>query len=286
MRRIRVPRPRRSIVVALELLPREDTPTPADVRVPLALRDAEGWLMRETRKSLGRRLVCIDRQLVVITPIEAGETLLFNELLDIGGLQTELIKHDISLRGALTVGETREDFVAGPGIFDVHRLRELADVPRVIIDPRAFVEVEDDERLRAPYHLLMEELDYIRRLLRQDSDGVWYVDYLANEYRAVPGETALFHAHRALVEARLGSVIALTRTSRSWTWLWHYHNAVVDDLHAEGLLDDAARRELRIPARSPLVYAFPEVGPPFARPPGGRGPGARPPGGRGPGRVG
>jgi hypothetical protein len=225
-----------------------------------ALAVLEGSLKRDVAKQFERRGVVMDRRAVFVTPIKKDGTIVFWELLDIAHLQAELMAHDILLRGALTIGDVamQPDAVAGPGVLQANRLcDEMALVPRVVVDPSILLQVESNPLLRAEHHTPMEELGYVKSVMRLDTDGLWFVDYLAVHCHEAENAPAYLEAHRRLIERRLDAAGTLDRESRAWTWLFCYHNRVVDELHAEGRLDDDTRRAAHIPAKSPLVYAFP-----------------------------
>jgi hypothetical protein len=266
--RVRVPRRRPvskaqpCVVFSFELLPRADGDTAVEVRMRKALAIVDESIAKEKDlpKNLERRVVVTDRRVSSITPVKENGTLLFWELLDVVHLQAELAAHDVLARGALTIGDVaaRADFAAGPGLFAAERLRdEVALVPRVVVAPSAMLEAESNPLLRASHHTPTEELGYIKNLLRLDADGLWFVDYLAVYCREAEDFRRYLEGHRRLVERRLGEAQTLDHESRAWTWLWSYHNRVVDDLRESELLNESDARSVRIPAKSPLVYMFP-----------------------------
>lgn len=152
-------------------------------------------------------------------------------------------------------------FAVGTGVVESERMRDdLAVVPRVIVDPRLILEIELNELLRAKHHSVLDELGYARSVLREDTDGLWFIDYLKafqTEVDEPPMYLEFLEQHRQLIERKLKASTTLDRTSRSYTWLRSYHNRVIDELFDEKRLTDAERSRLRIPATSPLVYAFP-----------------------------
>lgn len=266
--RLRVPTARagskaqRCVVVSFELLPWATEAMPAEIRLRKALAIVEESIgqARELSRELERRVLVLDRRVISTTPIKENGTLLFWELLDIVHLQAELAASDVHVRGALAIGDVqvRAGFAAGPGLHLTDRLRdEVAVVPRVVVHANAMVEAESNPALCARHHTPMENLGYIKSLLRLDADGVWFVDYLAVHCREAEDAVAFLRGHRQLIERRLEGGDVLDREARAWTWLWSYHNRVVDDLRAEGRIDDGEHRSVRVPATSPLVYTFP-----------------------------
>lgn len=257
MRRYRVhlPKARPCIVMSIELLPRSDDPLPFEMQLNGALEVVEDHFERVLLNGLDRRVLVTDRRVTSLTPIVGGGTSLFRVLLHVVHLQSKLSERDVLMRGAVTFGdvEMRPDFAAGAGVVEAERLRdEVALVPRIVVDPRVIVEVESNPLLRAQHHTVRTELEYIKSLLRRDTDGLWFIDYLAVCIREAEDPHPILEGHHRLVERRLEAAKTLDGTSRSTTWLWSYHNEVV-----EKLLDQDQRAERRIPPKSPLVYVFP-----------------------------
>jgi hypothetical protein len=215
------------------------------------------------RKAFERRLFVAGSQVIRTAPIKPGGTLTFWELLDIAHVQAALIRRGVLLRGAITLGDvsTGADFATGRGLFEAERLRdEVAGVPRVIVDPRLILETEQNPALRAKHHTVLMELGYVRDLLREDADGLWFIDYLkvvVSEADEPPDSIWFLDEHRRQVERRLESSPALDGSSRSWTWLRSYHNNVIEACVERGWIEEADRSSLHVKARSPLLYAFP-----------------------------
>lgn len=261
MRKKATPRkPRPCIVMALELLGLNDPKAQegrALATVEEHLRDEEG------RKALEHRIFIAGSQVIRTAPIKPSGTLTFQELLDTIHVQAALINRGILLRGAISLGDviTEADFITGKGLLEAERLRdEVADVPRVIVDPRLILETEQNPALRAERHTVPIELGYVRNLLREDADGLWFIDYLKVVVWEIggPAESSRFlDEHRRQVERRLETSTTLDRSSRSWTWLRSYHNNVVDAGIEGGWIDEADRSSLQVKARSPLLYVFP-----------------------------
>jgi hypothetical protein len=268
--------PRPSIVMALELIGIDEAHLSEElVRRALTtfvptLGDAASGDPRE------RSIVFLGARALRVAPIKRGGTPLFKELLNALHLQVDLIGAGIHVRGAITLGDASvlpthtvgrgitaaRVFVSlGPGIGEAERLRDaVAEVPRVIVDPRLLAEAEQNPDLRAPHHRVEEELGYVHDVLRADADGVWFIDYL-RAFRSEVDEPHLYvdflAEHADLLRRRLASCTALDRESRRWTWLWRYHNRVIDALHRSELITGKDRSRLRITAAGPLFYTFP-----------------------------
>jgi hypothetical protein len=213
-------------------------------------------------KLYGSRLSTTGRRVLHIAPIKPAGMLPFAVALKMVHIQSELAQLGVLVRGAISLGGAvaRGNLVFGRGITTAERLRdEFAHFPRVIVNPMLLRQVEQNADLRD--HTAMEELGYIRDLLRHDADGLWFVDYLWALKSEV--DEPLFYLdflkdHRQLVTRALEASTTLNRASHSSTWLWRYHNVVIDRLKTSLHIEEQELAELYIPATvSPLVYSFP-----------------------------
>ena len=250
------------VILALELRGLDEASVP-EGRLRRVIEILENSSGTELSRSLERRLFIAGHRVIRVVPIKPNGTKLFWELLDFVHLQADLIGHGVLLCGAASLGHAavRAAFAVGPGVVETERMRaDIADVPRLLVDAQLILEVELNADLRAPHHTPMDELGYARSVLREDSDGLWFIDYL-KAFQTEVDEPAMYlqflEQHRELIERKLKASTTLDRTSRGYTWLRSYHNRVIDELVEEKRLDEAERSRLRIPATSPLVYAFP-----------------------------
>ncbi|WP_437640318.1 hypothetical protein [Sorangium sp. So ce854] len=263
MKETPLPRPRPCIVTALELLGLDDPEMPQG-RARQVFSIVQRHLGEpEIARVYESRMFFAASRVLHVAPIKRAGWLLFWQALSIVHLQSDLVPLGVLVRGAIALGDAaaQGDLAIGRGIAEAERLRdEVALVPRVIVDPRLLREAEQNADLRAPQHSVMEELGYIRELLRPDADGLLFVDYLwafRSEVDEPPLYLDFFKDHRRLVTRKLDSATVLDRSSHAWIWLWSYHNRVFKQLESKERLDDQERSELRIPATSPLVYSFP-----------------------------
>jgi hypothetical protein len=185
--------------------------------------------------------------------------IVFHELTDIAHIQANLMYRDILIRGAITVGHIfmEKDVVFGPGLVDAHLLEsQRALYPRVIVDKRVLRALKKIPLLRS--HPFDEEMSYINRLVRKDTDGELFVDYLRyaldNSNDNYEYGTLIL-AHTDLVKKQLLESSALdgrTRYGRSRRqkaeWLQRYHNRHVKTLSAAILKSETgiARQSLFI----------------------------------------
>lgn len=106
---------------------------------------------------------------------------LFHEILDLVHAQAELANLAVFTRGGLTTGKIyhEKNTMFGPAVVRAYDLESsFANYPRIIIDPYALETLATDKRLRAEHHDLEDETRYIRDLIRQGDDGLYFVDFL------------------------------------------------------------------------------------------------------------
>ena len=202
--------------------------------------------------------------MVPIDTVQVG--LVFHSLLHwvhtIGGV----LSQGLLLQGAVTLGEvffarSPSHSVVGPGIDAALRMeREFARYPRIIVDPVLLAQVAEEPMLRKDTHSPLQELAYIRGLVREDADGLWFVDYL----RAMAGEVSsdaeyyrFLAEHRDQINQRLAATKGLSPQALAWTWLARYHDELLDSPPAGMRLDESLREELGTRAPESLRYRFP-----------------------------
>ncbi len=160
---------------------------------------------------------------------------LFWELVDLVHVQGELIRDGVLLRGAVTVGQiyVQDGISFGPGLIRAYELEStVALYPRVIADPVIFKKLRLTPSLGA--HDYEEDIKYLRQVLSQDNDGIWYLDYL----RAFEAEAdspkaylQLLCDHRDLIVNALNDVAELNSVAVKYGWLVNYHNRWIGRLN-------------------------------------------------------
>jgi len=164
--------------------------------------------------------------------------LLFFELLDLVHMQGELINHGICMRGGVSLGDVHfeEGTLYGPGFVRAYELESIyAKYPRIVIDPKLIEHIRKDQRLSSKHNSLQEEIDHIRKNIHQDSDGIYFVDYL----RSFPGEmdqqeniSVFLQNHKNLIVTNSAKLDTLNPISAKYLWMATYHNSVVASIPA------------------------------------------------------
>lgn len=254
------PRPRPCIVAALEFIGIDD-PTMPEGRVREAFSRIEEDLGDEEdlKNQYQSHWSLAGNRALYIAPTKREGMLPFRAILKVLHVQIALVPLGIVVRGAISLGEATAhgEMLTGQGITHTERLRdEVVDMPRVVVDPAMLRAMDSNRDLWAPHHNSMDELRYLYDLLREDTDGLWFVDYLRASVTEVgePEDYRNFlHEHKMLVQRKLENSKTLNSNTRAITWLWHYHDQCVNALKPSFAAD------LRIPATSPLLYRFPSA---------------------------
>lgn len=252
---------RRHLILALEFFSPNDSDI--DTRLERLIDTVEPILTEtvpnnERAKSSGIHCSFHGNRVLRTVPVKpGGGSVVFRLLLDIVHCHWVAMLDHMLMRGALTLGvgsfKQRSHALVGSGIREAERLsEEVAEMPRVIVDPRLLQAIENDKNLRSEHHTVPEELEWIRSILECDADGIWFVDYL----RAIHDEVASsakyddrLAAHRAMILDKWNSVTEWDQTWRSLSWLTTYHNRVVSA---------KKKHALRVPQSYPFAFEFPE----------------------------
>lgn len=115
---------------------------------------------------------------VVISFLSNEESEVFYSLLSLLWVQLNLVLHGILCRGGIVRGKLihTEKCLFGPAIIDAYTLESKAALyPRIILD-ESIIEVGIEAH--GKHHFPRHEQDSIMKLLKKDSDGMYYIDYI------------------------------------------------------------------------------------------------------------
>lgn len=118
----------------------------------------------------------------------------FDLVSEIGFALVRLVERGFLVRGAVAIGDLihTEQYLLGPAMVEVYELEsKCAIFPRVLIS-EGLLDVA--KGAPAPHHDGEEEADYIAKYLKQDSDGLYYIDYLSwnGVVHTIGGDNELF----------------------------------------------------------------------------------------------
>ncbi len=164
--------------------------------------------------------------------------LLWYEVLHFMFAQAQMAYEGHLIRGGMSIGNISmsADRVFGPALVSAYTLESsFAVYPRIVIDPLVLDHFERDRLLRNHKHSLRDERGWLRTLIRQGDDGIYFIDYLKAfvEQYDDGAELGFIDKHRELVITRAQEHQSLTNVSAKILWLAKYHNAVVRELGNE-----------------------------------------------------
>jgi hypothetical protein len=210
-----------------------------------AVTRVSGASEQSNEDELAPKVIQFSDSIIRIRPLDHTRPYgaLFHELLDLIHMQGELVQHGVCMRGGIAVGDVHfEAHTAyGPGFVRAYEIEStFANFPRIVVDPAVLARLNDDERLGADHNRLEDDIDSVKKLLRRDSDGLYFVDYLSvflGELDHVSFEPMFIIAHKNLILGGLRDVENLTSVSAKYLWLANYHNNFVRRLSKKWLRD-------------------------------------------------
>jgi hypothetical protein len=166
----------------------------------------------------------------------------FHEVMDLGYIQVNLVNRGILVRGGLTLGYLchKKGLVFGPGLAEAYHMEsKLAQFPRILVSDTAIQALKEAPVLRGEGNSFREEMSYLKKFLRKDEDGAWFLDYLAisRSERDTDQQYAQFlERHKALIEKQRSEIAALPRgqyrhsRQQKLKWLIQLHRRHIAEL--------------------------------------------------------
>lgn len=115
---------------------------------------------------------------IVLSFPDNEESGVFHALLSILWVQMALVNKGILCRGAIVRGKLLHNskFLFGPGLINAYLLESKASLyPRVILDKDI---IDLGAKAHARHHRPVHEKESIMRLIKKDSDEMYYIDYI------------------------------------------------------------------------------------------------------------
>lgn len=258
-------------VVAFTPLVMQESPSRAH-RVLEAVREMMVQIGQSVRYEA--RYLQFSDSVVKWTPLDSPANraapcgLVFDELLGLGHAQGELANAGIWVRGGVALGGMayETEHVFGPGLVRAHILEsQVAVYPRIVIDPELLAQVRSRAEFRKDTHDAAKELGTLRAMLRRDTDGLWWVDYLrvlSEDANSGAHAAAFAVNHRDQIQrdlSALGSIrIDTSRPAAKLVWLAQYHNDFVRQWSEEHLEEHHLdRKSLAVTVDERLLFSFP-----------------------------
>jgi hypothetical protein len=140
-------------------------------------------------------------------------------------LQVNLIKEDILLRGGIVFGKIIHDDkkIIGPALIDAYELEgKSALYPRIVIDPD-ILEIKAGGNEFSDGLFNIEDFDN-KKILQQDFDGTYYVEYFsdADKYLDQPNSKEHYATLRKLIRAGVNNPNIGIRIK--YLWMLHKFN--------------------------------------------------------------
>lgn len=153
----------------------------------------------------------------------------FNLLLEVSAIQFELMLMGYATRGGITFGGLyhKNNVVFGPAMNYAYFLEsEKAVFPRIIVSSEFLEYAKENE---SPQNSKKEEIKFIYSLLKKDSDGYYFVDYLS-EYGFADSYEENVYCLKIIKEFILqGLKKTDDRVKAKYIWLKNYYNSIVKE---------------------------------------------------------
>ena len=182
-----------------------------------------------------------------LTPIDGGADFpnaLVSELIGIALAQMVLTRDRVIIRGSVTIGRLHfsRGIVFGPALVRAHEIAEkVAVYPRVVLDPQILHKCDSAG-------CSSQTAEHFGPLLREDTDGLYYVDYLRYFGKENGPKPPLLEEHRSMIIEKGSDCDCLDRKSAKINWLAHYHNSTVNAYSEETLKKwGCSRADLLVP---------------------------------------
>lgn len=163
-----------------------------------------------------------------INPVGA----VFHEFLSLVHAQAELMNKGVLIRGGISYGDVSyaDRLVFGPALISAYDLEsKFAQFSRIVIDPMLLDAYMNEPHLRAVHHSLRADKSYIRDLICQGDDGVWFIDYaraMRTEMDDPEQYPRFLSKQKALAIDGLRASSSFDSKLSKFFWLAKYHNSV------------------------------------------------------------
>lgn len=196
--------------------------------------DLDKDLPKLSSKRENSKKVSIFSDCLVVSVLVEKESEVFYTLLEIKWLIMRLINFGMLCRGAVSFGKFihTDEYLFGPALVEAYTLESKAAMyPRVILDNTV---IEAAGRYGNPDHSMNSEKNYVRSLLGQDSDGMYYIDYFYKAHEELDDPQYGFpeYIFKIAMIIRKG-LMGSTHPSKAdvkvkYSWMRERYNSMVD----------------------------------------------------------
>ena len=136
-----------------------------------ALKEAHEEIKTKSKK------ITIFSDSIVISFLQKERSEIFYTLLELKWMIMRLVSKGILCRGALSYGKMihNDKFLFGPALVEAYLTESKAALyPRIIVS-RELIQMAGT--YRSSHHDPKTEIEYVKKLLKEDTDGMFYIDY-------------------------------------------------------------------------------------------------------------
>jgi len=136
-----------------------------------ALKEAHEEIKTKSKK------ITIFSDSIVISFLQKERSEIFYTLLELKWMIMRLVSKGILCRGALSYGKMihNDKFLFGPALVEAYLTESKAALyPRIIVS-RELIQMAGT--YRSSQHDPKTEIEYVKKLLKEDTDGMFYIDY-------------------------------------------------------------------------------------------------------------
>lgn len=178
-------------------------------------------------KEFGKEVTVFSDSIVLSYPLHY-ESCLFYMLIDLIHIQLELLFKGIIFRGGLVIGDVYHDgsIIFGPGMVSAYYLESrFAKYPRIILEKQTII---DAIKYKARHHSYEQELEYVMSLVKEDNDGFYFVNFLA-QYQELDEPEYYYMMLRKVKEIILFEISRASedRVLEKYEWIKNYYNETI-----------------------------------------------------------
>jgi hypothetical protein len=243
----------------------------AEVKDKLSVvRRLSGLRDKEDGEGMAPKIIQFSDSIIRIRPLDSAANkemnygLMFFEMLDLVHMQGELINHGVCVRGGVALGEVHFDneTLFGPGFVRAYELESVyANFPRIVVDPLLIKQISKDQRLASVHNSLEDEISSIRKVIRKDSDGIYFIDYLRSFLEEIDDSENIplfIKNHKKTILDNAAGLSQLSSISAKYLWMANYHNQLVEELPADFLkYHGLTKKKLQVSSKEiPLLQSI------------------------------